>query len=121
MGLKWRSNCLNMGLVLAIIRPNSILCVIRQQSLSGGGFLWLRLGGPFVPVGAGVVDGVGGDACVALAGGGKACTGLGRGRRKGPLPTSAPPPPLRVRLPFPSKSLPLRGPTPPQGRPWRPT
>src|SRR5438477_1822423 len=30
------------------------------------GILWLRIGGPFVPVGAGVVDGVGGDACVAL-------------------------------------------------------
>ena len=38
MGLKWRSNGLQMGLVLAIIRPNSILCVIRQQSLE-------RLGG----------------------------------------------------------------------------
>src|SRR2546421_11267860 len=36
MGLKWRSNGLQMGLVLAIIRPNSILCCIRQQSRESG-------------------------------------------------------------------------------------
>src|SRR5947207_622601 len=33
--------------------------------LSGGGFLSRRFGSAFVPVGAGVEDAVGGDACVA--------------------------------------------------------
>src|SRR5436305_7394354 len=41
----------------------------------------------------------GGDACVALAGGGR-LVGPGRGRRKRPLPTHHPPPPLRVRSRF---------------------
>jgi hypothetical protein len=36
-GRNARSNCPKMRMVLAIIRPNSILCVIRQQSPERGG------------------------------------------------------------------------------------
>src|SRR5205807_10585576 len=63
-----------VALVLLLQVPSPLLPGRRKRPrptstplpLSGGGILWLRLGGPFVPVGAGVVDGVGGDACVAL-------------------------------------------------------
>src|SRR5205823_13223545 len=51
-------------------------------------------------IGAGVDDVWGGDACVAPTGGG-GLLGPGRGRRKRPLPTSTPLPPLREPHPSP--------------------